>query len=433
MPFSSNIFLPSDSSKAITLPVSKSIGARYLAASFFAGAIRSCRRFTDCDDLRVIQQALLDLLPDKKCPDSGIPFLDIHASGTAFRFVTAVAASTPGADFIVTGTPRLCKRPMAPMLDVLRLAGASIESKGENHTGPYRVTGRRLKGGEFNIRGDVSSQFISALMLAAPTWQNGMALHFTTPLVSRPYAEMTAEVMRRFSICVDLRKDGVTVEPGGYIAPENFRVEADWSAAGFFYEAVSMMPGHIYIRDLANPHGSLQGDAATAVFFEKLGVISDFGKEGGSIVRRNEIPSAIEADLTYNPDLAPAFAVACVMNDVHFLFTGVRNLRLKECDRLAAIHNEFGKLGYLIEVKDDSISWRGKRLSVMNPVIDTYDDHRIAMAFAMAALALGEIRIKDPDVVNKSFEDFWNQLPKLGLNCRREGNLMIVRKEDKTL
>ena len=153
--------------RPVSLPASKSIGARFLVASYFAGTLGACPRFDDCDDLRVIQSALLDLLVNKEWLGVGEPPLDIHASGTAFRFITAVAASTPGADFLVTGTPRLCARPMKPLLDVLRKAGASIEARGKDGTGPYRVIGRRLTGGEFEIRGDVSSQFISALMLVA--------------------------------------------------------------------------------------------------------------------------------------------------------------------------------------------------------------------------------------------------------------------------
>lgn len=412
----------------ITLPVSKSIGARYLVASYFANTLPSCPKLYDCDDLIVIQHALIQLLLNKEWLEAGEPPIDIHASGTAFRFITAVAASTPGADFLITGTPRLCARPMAPMLEVLRQSGASIESQGENGTGPYRVIGRRLKGGDFEIRGDVSSQFISALMLSSPTWEKGMKLRFTTHLVSRPYAEMTAMIMQRFGIGVNLTEEGVEVKPGEYIAPRDFRVEADWSGAGFFYEAATFMNRPIMIDALVSPSFSLQGDSATAGFFRRLGVESKFNRYGTIITRIGLIPMNIEEDLTDNPDLAPAFAVACALTHTHFRFTGVRNLRLKECDRIAAIQAELGKLGYVVTAEEDSISWDGSRCEEADPLIETYDDHRIAMAFAMAALKLPEIKIKNPEVVNKSFEDFWNQIPKLGLSCRQEGDIMTVRR-----
>ncbi len=424
----SPVFSAYNPHSAIQLPVSKSIGARFLVASYFAGTLGACRKFTDSDDLKVIQNALLALMINEEWLGSGEPPLDIHASGTAFRFVTAVAASTPGADFLITGTPRLCSRPMAPMLGVLRQAGASIESRGKNATGPYRVIGRRLKGGDYEIRGDVSSQFISALMLVAPTWDKSVTLHFTTPLVSRPYAEMTAGVMEKFGIGVTLTETEAEIRPGDYLAPRNFNVEADWSAAGFFYEAASMMQSQIDIEGLTAPAQSLQGDSATAMFFEMLGVNSAFNEEGVSLINTGEIPMAIEADLTDNPDLVPALAVACAMNQCRFRFTGVRNLRLKESDRLDVMMKELGKLGYVVNVEEDALEWTGNTKPTEDAPIETYDDHRIAMAFAMAALKLGSIKIKNPEVVNKSFEDFWNQLPKLGMKCTKENDIITVIK-----
>lgn len=412
--------------EAIKLPASKSIGARYLVASFLAGSISRCPLFDDCDDLKVIQRALLSLDNCRRSSEHAV--IDIHASGTAFRLMAAVAASTPGAEITLTGTPRLCSRPMAPLLDVLRSAGAAIEAQGEGGMGPYRISGRQLEGGEYSIKGNISSQFISALMLASPTWRGGMQLRFTTPLVSRPYAEMTARVMRDFGICAQLDEKGVTVIPGIYTAPEAFEVEADWSAAGFFYEAASFMDTPLHIYALAAPGKSLQGDAATATYFDMLGVESGFKDGMAELQCTSEIPDAIEADLSDNPDLVPAFAVACALNDCRFRFTGVRNLRVKECDRLAAMQSELGKLGYEIFAGDDSIEWQGERTSPSAEAIKTYDDHRIAMAFAIAALPLGRIAIADPDVVEKSFASFWRELPKLGLSCRREGNVMIVER-----
>lgn len=411
---------------SIQLPYSKSIGARFLVASYFADTLRECPPFNDCDDLRVIQKALLSLSTAKSGDATSPAALDIHASGTAFRFVTAAAASSPGADFIVTGTPRLCARPMAPMLEVLRQAGAGITALGEGATGPYHVLGDSLQGGDFEIRGDVSSQFISALMLSAPAWSKGMRLRFTTPLVSRPYAEMTARVMEKFGIDMRFSDDGVEVAHGSYMSPGGFRVEADWSAAGFFYEAAVFSSESIRIEGLTPPSESLQGDSATARFFTALGVESDFDADGVKLCRTQPLPELVEADLTDNPDLAPAFAVACAGNGVPFCFSGVRNLRLKECDRLEAISRELGKLGFVVEVTDDTIGWRGERVEPADDLIETYDDHRIAMAFAPMALATGRIRIAAPDVVDKSFEDFWNQIPKIGLTCRRSGDVMIV-------
>lgn len=427
----------SELNKPIDLPASKSIGARFLAASYFADTLQECPAFRDCDDLRVIQRALLRLDSVRKnvgkshpdANDQVYDKLDIHASGTAFRFMAAIAASTPGTKVLLTGTPRLCSRPMAPLLDVLRQAGASIDSLGENGTGPYHIKGTTLTGGNFSIRGDVSSQFISALMLASPTWKGGMDLRFTTPLVSRPYAEMTARVMRDFGIDVELSGNGVRVKEGKYKAPAGYRVEADWSAAGFIYEAATLRKEPIEIDGLVSPEESMQGDAATAGIFALLGVTSDFTETGAVIQATAPMPQELNLDMTHNPDLVPALMTACALNDCRFRLTGVKNLRLKESDRLAVMQAELKKLGYVINAGEDNIEWQGMREAPEeNPLIATYDDHRIAMAFAMAALTTGKIRISNPDVVEKSFLRFWDELPKLGLVCRREGNIMTVKK-----
>ena len=450
-------------SNFIQLPASKSIGARFLTASYFAGTLPSCRRFDDCDDLKVIQNALDLLFASRHATDEPLT-LDIHASGTAFRFMAATIASTPGADVVLTGTKRLCSRPMTPLLEVLRAAGARIEALGGDETGPYRIKGARLKGGRFEIRGDVSSQFISALMLAAPGWEGGMDLRFTTPLVSRPYAEMTAKVMRDFGIAVELSEDGVMVKEGNYVAPADYVVEADWSAAGFIYEAASFMLSTVEIESLMGPEESMQGDAATAGIYRYLGVVSEFHRKGSSsesssdessrqpddvffarpfssrrpkpdcdyaeIERYFDLPDEVTFDMTDHPDLVPALAVSCVFNAIRFRFTGVRNLRLKESDRLEAIRAEMEKFGYHLNVEEDAIAWTGGAWGrIHSPEIETYDDHRIAMAFAIAPLREGEVRILNPDVVEKSFASFWEQLPKLGLHCRREGNVMVVNRQ----
>lgn len=395
-------------------------------ASYFAGTIERSAGYEDCDDLRVIRRALLDMHAARESGADRPVTIDVHASGTAFRFVTAAAASAPGR-FIVTGSLRLCSRPMEPMIDVLRQAGARIEGMGADGKGPYLVEGSTPAGGSFEIRGDVSSQFISALMLAAPVWKEGMRLRFTTPPVSRPYLRMTARVMESFGIGVSLSDTGVTVSPGHYTEPAHFTPEADWSAAGFFYEAASFLSRPVLLGALLPPDESMQGDSATALIFRKLGVSTSFHDGYASVCLCDELPARLETDLSDTPDLAPALAVACAINNVRFLFTGVRNLRVKECDRLAAIQAELGKFGYRLTVGDDSIEWRGDTVSMPDTfTIDTYDDHRIAMAFAMTALKTGEVVIRHPEVVDKSFSSFWERLPMLGLECRREDDAMRV-------
>ena len=414
---------------SITLPASKSIGARMLMTSYFAGSLRQAPRLDDCDDLKVIQAALRNLENNAMHHGAAQAVLDIHASGTAFRFVTAAASSTPDANVIVTGTPRLCSRPMTPLLGVLRQAGAEICAQGDNGTGPYDILGHRLHGGDYEIRGDVSSQFISALMLAAPTWEGGMRLRFTTPLVSRPYAEMTARVMWRFGVEATLTDEGVAVPQSDYESPAEFRVEADWSAAGFFYEAslLGVRENELKINGLVSPSLSLQGDAATANVFASLGVLSVFDNAGATLIREEGSADSIDISLADTPDLAPALAVACCLNGTKFRFSGVHHLRIKECDRLTVMQTELARLGFALTVGEDTLTWDGAMTAPeSDPLILTYDDHRIAMSFAMAALKLGRIRIQHPEVVDKSFATFWSELPKLGLACTEQDGIMTV-------
>lgn len=416
-------------SGTIHLPASKSIGARFLMASYFGETLPADPMFEDSDDLRVLQDVLLVLYTDEEPIDFGSTPLDVHASGTAMRFVTAACASTPEADYIVTGTPRVCERPMQPLISLLREAGAVIQTQGKNETGPYRITGKELEGGEFSIRGDISSQFISALMLCAPSWRKGMTLNFTTPPVSYPYIDMTAKVMDRLGVKVKLSQNGVTVPHADYHTPEDFKIEPDWSAASFFYEAAAISGSRISIEGLVAPDKSLQGDSAAAELFGKLGVRSEFSETDAVLIPDGSKAESMEENLKDNPDLVPPLVVACAMNEIKFNFTGVATLRSKESDRLTALQKELHKLGYDLKIEDDAISWDGKKNHHKGDKIDTYDDHRIAMSFTMVALKTGEIKISDPDTVDKSFSDFWNQVPHLGLSCTRHDDLMIVKRD----
>lgn len=413
----------------IQLPPSKSIGARYMVATYFAGTLPADPFFQDNEDLMVLQEALLEVYSDEEPIDYGDSPIDVGASGTALRFVTAVCASCPGADYVVTGTPRLMQRPMTPLLDLLKEAGAGIEALGENGFGPYRVKGRKLKGGSFSIRGDISSQFISALMLVAPSWENGMKLSFTTALVSKPYIEMTARLMGKFGIKTKLTDESVEVPHDSYIEPLDFHVEADWSSASFFYEACALGVSKVEIANLPSPSKSLQGDSVADRLFGEIGVNSSFNKDGAILSRVADNPQNVEVDFKDCPDLLLPYAVACLLEGIPFHFTNVANLRLKESDRLDSLQTEARKLGFIIKIDDNDLYWKGERVEKEeNPTIDPHDDHRVAMAFAMSALKLGEIRIEHPEVVEKSFIDFWNQIPKVGLTCEEKEGVMIVSK-----
>lgn len=401
-----------------------------MVATFFSGTLPGDPFFEDNDDLMVLQEALLEVYSDEEPIDYGDSPIDAGASGTALRFITAVCASTPGADYVITGTDRLMQRPMLPLIDILREAGAKIETLGDNSTGPYRVKGAQLEGGSFSIRGDISSQFISALMLVAPVWKKGMNLKFTTTLVSQPYIEMTARLMEKFGVKVNLSDTEVTVHPGHYKEPKDFRIEADWSSASFFYEAALLGAPKMTLENLPDPAQSLQGDAACSRIFSQLGVKSTFDEKGATIFDSGNHPDKITDNFRDCPDLVLPFAVGCLCSGIKFRCEGVEHLRLKESDRIESLQSEAGKLGYVVEAGNDFIEWNGERKELSEekdtPTIDPHDDHRVAMAFAMAALRTGKIRIENPQVVEKSFIDFWNQLPGVGLHCELNGNVMTI-------
>ena len=412
----------------ITLPPSKSLGARFMVASYFEGLLPADPIFDDNDDLMVLQQALLEIYSDEEPIDYGDSQIEVGASGTALRFVTAVCASSPGADYIITGTSRLMQRPMQPLLHILKEAGAGIETLGNDGNGPYRVTGTKLKGGEFSIRGDISSQFISALMLVAPYWEMGMKLNFTTSLVSAPYVEITRRLMQNFGVKVKLNEEGVEVPHSSYRIPSSFTVEADWSSAAFFYEAAALGAKDVELKNLVSPADSMQGDAVADGLFNNLGVISTFHKDHTVLENTGSFKDFIEYDFKNCPDLTLPFAVACICKGVHFRFTGISHLRLKESDRIDSLCTEAAKLGFKINQGSDSVEWTGATSDIKDEtvIINTHDDHRVAMSFAMAVFRFREIRIEDPQVVEKSFIDFWNQLGNLGVKCRQSDNVMVL-------
>lgn len=398
-------------------------------ATYFGGTLPSDPFFENNQDLLLLQEALLEVLSDEEPIDYGESPIDVGASGTALRFLTAVCASSPGADYVITGTPRLMKRPMHPLIDVLRQAGATIQNLGNNEDGPYRVAGKALEGGHFFIRGDVSSQFLSALMLVAPSWANGMKLSFTTPLVSEPYVRMTARIMDTFGIRLSLTDMEVRVKPGKYKMPKDFTIESDWSSAAFFYEAVSLGVTKVEFQGLLSPDNSLQGDSVAADIFTGIGVDTLFDESKVTLTCSDKFSDKLEINFRNCPDLFLPVALACLCHDVSFHFSGISHLRTKESDRIASLLEESRKLGYVIKVLDDSVEWDGEKTDYETiPVIETHEDHRVAMAFAMTALKIGEVHIENPEVVEKSFANFWQQLPKIGLSCTMENNVMIVKK-----
>jgi hypothetical protein BACCOPRO_02477 len=391
------------------LPASKSISNRVLLLNELCGNAAPIENLSECDDSQVMQNAL---------SENG-ETIDIHGAGTAMRFLTAYFAIARG-KHLLTGSERMRQRPIAPLVEALRSIGASIDYAGEEGFPPLHITGGDLEGGNISLPGDISSQYISALLMIAPRTRRGIDLTLTGKITSRPYIDMTVSLLRLYGATVTAEGNRLTVAPGNYQALP-MRIEADWTAASYWYQIAALHP-HAEIELPGLHRESLQGDARIAELFEPLGIRTRPSAEG-IVLTRGELSTArIEYDLTDQPDLAQTLVATCALLGLPFRFTGLQSLRIKETDRITALKNELKKLGCLIADRDSSIlEWNGERCAPQpDPIIDTYDDHRMAMAFAPAAIRFPELGIRHPEVVGKSYPKFWDHLQKAGFFIEQE-------------
>lgn len=396
----------------ITLPQSKSIANRLLIINALSPGAEPFDGMDICDDTRAMANALASL------PSSGEVQLNTGAAGTASRFLTAYLATRNGLVANLDGSERMRQRPMALLIESLRSLGADIKCLGEEGFLPVRITGRQLAGGELTIDATVSSQFISALMMIAPMMEKGLVIRLEGEPASRPYIEMTAELMRRAgaSIECDFFSGVITVMPTGYTSSPR-EIECDWSAASYWYEIAALTAGFITLPGLQLP--SLQGDSKGAQLFEMLGVVTSPSEEVDNALEVAPSPeqfSRFEVDLADTPDIAQTFAVTSAMLGIPFHLRGLASLPGKETDRLEALRIELDKFGIIAEVRNKSeLVWNGERHPVIAiPEIDTYDDHRMAMAFAPTAMLIPGIVIRNAEVVTKSYPGYWDDLRTAG-------------------
>ena len=404
----------------IVLPASKSISNRALLINALSGNTIQPENLSDSDDTRVMLSALVSIPSPKR--EQGV--FDIGAAGTAMRFLTAYLSVTPS-EHVITGTERMCRRPIGILVDALRQLGANIMYEGAEGFPPLRIVGcKNLAGGSLTVPGDVSSQYISALLMIAPTLKEGLRLTMSGGIASRPYLDMTISMMRDFGAKVNWTdEDVIEVQPGPY-RQHAYHIESDWSAASYWYEMVALSDDKNAQVDLTGLHNdSIQGDSRVRHFFAELGVQTEFlyqddGTETVRLSRMGKPCAHLEFDLINQPDLAQTLIVTCAMLGTTFRFSGLASLKIKETNRSAALQAELRKLGIVIHEDGDSIVyWDGERCEAEEePTICTYEDHRMAMALAPACLRRGSICIKNPEVVSKSYPTFWEDLRKVGFN-----------------
>ena len=392
----------------ISLPASKSISNRALIIYALSGGKNMPSNLSDCDDTEVIINALRNMPKE----------IDIKAAGTAMRFMTAYLSEMEDTHML-TGTERMKHRPLSILVDALRKLGANIEYVGTEGYPPLRITGQSLNGGLLEIPGNVSSQYISALLMIAPMLKEGMTLHLLGDIISRPYIDLTLWMMGEFGADAEwFSNDTIVVKPQPYKSRDYF-IESDWSGASYWYEMMALCAdkrSEVKLTGLMD--GSKQGDSTTRYIFSLLGVKTQFESKQANIAQTVTLKQngrcvpKLEYDFINSPDLAQTFVVTCAAKGIPFHFKGLSTLKIKETDRIEALKTEMRKLGYVLQDHNNSeLIWDGERCDPsFEQGIDTYEDHRMALAFAPYALLHDKLIINNPQVVTKSYPHYWEDL-----------------------
>lgn len=400
------IFAPMRAEAEIGLPASKSISNRALIINALCDAPAPLHNVARCDDTDAMAAALQAQQSD---------VINIGAAGTAMRFLTAYFATRESRTVVLDGSERMRQRPIGILVDALRSCGARIEYVINEGFPPLRITGTKLHADAIEIAGNVSSQYISALLMIAPLIEGCRTIRLTGEVISLPYIHMTLALMKQFGVDCAFNGSEISIPANSRYATSEFTIENDWSAASYWFEMQAIMPkSRISLKGLFP--ASMQGDSAVARLFAPFGVTTNWC---GSYLDLRTKPSGdcpIEMDLIENPDLAQTIVVTACLLGKKFHITGLQTLKIKETDRIEALRTELLKLGYVIEVLPDySLRWDGSRVAAAeNPSIATFKDHRMAMAFAPAASLFPGIVIEDAAVVSKSYPEFWNHLRQAG-------------------
>lgn len=392
----------------IELPGSKSISNRALMIDAYSKSPQTLNALSDADDTVMLQRNLEFI---RNCHHSAIPMvIDCGNAGTVFRFLLTYLASTEG-HWMLTGSVRMKSRPVSDLVDALRQLGADIEYVENEGFSPLKIYGKKLKGGRTTVSMQKSSQFASSLLMAAPTWTNGLELSLAGKLNSMPYLEMTLQMMEHFGAKLNRNDRMINVLPFDYHANE-ITIEPDWSSAAFWYELVALSnKGELLLKGLKL--SSLQGDRQMVEMFHSLGVASFEEPDGVLIFKTDRSYDALHFDLTGQPDMLPALVATCAALAVEAVFTGLENLKYKESDRTLALQEQMALIGGDFRKLTDEkyhLKPQKKKKTAKNLLFRTYADHRMAMAFAPLSLVLGVIEIEQPEVVEKSYPQFWNQL-----------------------
>jgi 3-phosphoshikimate 1-carboxyvinyltransferase len=385
------------------LPASKSISNRLLIMNALSGSVIKINNLSTANDTVVLNRILASHLSH---PTSILTEINCEDAGTVMRFLTAYFSMQNG-QWLLRGTDRMHQRPIKILVEKLQELGADIKYLGEKGYPPLLINGKNLNGGEISLDASISSQYITALMLIAPYLVGGLQINLKGKLASLPYIKMTLGLMQQCGIDLSFEGDQLNIKQGRY-ASQQISVESDWSAASYWYAFAALKEVDIELKGLQQ--NSLQGDSIVAKWMEGFGVKTDFAEDRVVLRREGKTESYFEQDFTNCPDLAPTFIVLCAVTATSAKFFGVESLAIKESDRTQALATELGKVGVNFTQKENywELQPNTNLKEITIPIeLDTYSDHRMAMALAMFKLILSDVTINNPEVVKKSYPNFW--------------------------
>ncbi|MFD2891881.1 3-phosphoshikimate 1-carboxyvinyltransferase [Flavobacterium chuncheonense] len=367
---------------------------------------------SNSDDSDVMQKALNGL-------SEKVSTIDVHHAGTAMRFLTAFFSIQDGKETVLTGSNRMLERPISVLVDALRQLGVQISYLEQDGFPPIKITGKKIDLSHVTLKADVSSQYISAILLIAPKLDNGLEMHLEGEITSLPYINMTLSLLNQLGVSTSFESNVIKVQPLNIITTTNVTVESDWSSASYWYSIVALSAIGTSITLSSYKKNSLQGDAFLAEIYKDFGVETFFNNDNSiTIVKEAKAKVRnLNRNLNNCPDIAQTIAVTCFGLGIGCDLDGLHTLKIKETDRLVALKEELIKLGATISVTDESLLLKPSKKIIENIVIKTYQDHRMAMAFAPLALRV-PIQIEEAEVVSKSYPDYWDDLKKVGFRIQ---------------
>lgn len=389
---------------------SKSESNRLLLLNQLYSNVFTLENLSNSEDSQLMQNALAN----------ETELIDIHHAGTAMRFLTAYFAINEGRTITITGSDRMKQRPIKVLVDALKSLGADIQYLENDGFPPLKIKGQKLQKSTISIPADVSSQYITALMLIGTQLENGLRIELVGKVISVPYIMMSIQLLNKVGIEAKMNENIITIKPQHTIQPQTIQVESDWSSASYYYSLVALSPNSevnisTYYTD------SLQGDSDLQnIYREHFGVESKF--ENGKLQLKNnpnfKYKESIELDLNHTPDIAQTIAATCVGLNLKCRLTGLETLKIKETDRLQALKNELEKVGAIVEITQDSLHISGYNNYHETPIFETYNDHRMAMCMAPLAVKF-QIKIENEMVVEKSYPTFWEDFETLGFEIEK--------------